>query len=148
MDNTDKQLLNIIQTGFPVTSKPYEALGKKIGISSSEALSRTRELVECGIIRKIGASFDTRKLDHVSALVAAKAPAERIEEVVRIISSFEEVTHSYERDHEYNLWFTLVCENGERLDAVLDEIANKTGIKDIHELPAERTFKIKVDFEF
>ena len=148
MDEVDKGLLNIIQTDFPISPSPYHVLGERLGISEEEALARVRALVESGIIRRIGPSFDTRKLGHVSTLVAAKVPAERLEEVAGIVSSFPQVTHNYGRDFEYNLWFTIIAKDESEIERTLDRIKARTGVSDMHELPTKRMFKIKVEFEF
>jgi DNA-binding Lrp family transcriptional regulator len=148
LDELDRRLLNIIQTEFPIDPRPFRALGERLGTSESEALARVGALAQAGVIRKIGPSFDTSRLRHVSTLVAARVPAERLEEVAEIVSSFPEVTHNYGRDHEYNLWFTLVARDGDAIRRTLDLIEQKTGISDMHSLPAERMFKIRVNFEF
>jgi DNA-binding Lrp family transcriptional regulator len=148
MDSIDKRLLNIIQDDFPLCEQPFKALGEMLGITGEEAVRRTKALAEAGIIRKISPSFDSKKLGYVSTLAAAKVPAEKLEETVEVINSYPEVTHNYGRDFDYNLWFTIICESGERLESIIEEIKAKTGISDIHSLPAERTFKIKVGFEF
>lgn len=148
MDDIDRQLLNIIQNDYPITSNPYYVLADRLGITGMEVQDRIKLLINAGIIRKIGAAFNTRKIGHVSVLVAAKVPEDTLGEVAAVVSSFPEVTHNYERDFEYNLWFTLVCENDEYIDSVIDMIKSRTGITDIHELPAEQMFKLKVDLEF
>lgn len=147
MDEIDKQLLNIAQTDFPIARRPYKLLGERLGIGEQEALRRVRRLLRSGVIRRIGPSFDSKKLGYVSTLVAAKVPEDRLDEVAAIVGSYPEVTHNYARDHEYNLWFTLICESEHRLRDVLDEIELRTGVAEMHSLPAEQTFKLKVDFE-
>ena len=148
MDALDRHLLNILQSDFPISSHPHRVLGERLGVSEDEAFARVRSLVESGIIRKIGPSFDTRRLGHASALAAARVPSERLQEVADIVSSFSQVTHNYGRDFEYNLWFTLICADEEEMRRVLGEIRASTGISDMHLLPAERMFKIKVNFKF
>lgn len=148
MDVIDKQLLNIIQADFPVAPHPYRFLAERLGISEDEALSRVRTLVESGVIRRLGASFDTRKLGHISMLVAARVPVERLQDVAEIVNSFQQVTHNYGRDHEYDLWFTLICRDADEMARVLEMIKARTGISDMHMLPAERMFKIRVNFKF
>ncbi|MGB9588366.1 MAG: AsnC family transcriptional regulator [Armatimonadota bacterium] len=148
MDYLDRQLLNIIQVDFPIASRPYQILAERLGISESEVLERVHRLFETGIIRKIGPSFDTRRLGHVSILVAARVPEERVDEVAHIISSYPQVTHNYGRKSEYNLWFTLICRDEGEMNDILESIKSRTGISEMHMLPAERTFKIKVEFEF
>ena len=39
MDSVDRQLLDIIQTGFPLTPRPYADLGQMLGIGEEEALA-------------------------------------------------------------------------------------------------------------
>jgi siroheme decarboxylase len=148
MDDIDRSILNTIQSDFPLEPRPYAVLGQKLGISEGEALGRVRGLQESGVIRKIGASFDTRRLGHVSCLVAAKVPPGRLDEVAKMVSGFPEVTHNYGRKADYNLWFTLVCENDARVDALLEHFKSATGVSEMHKLPAEKMFKIKVEFEF
>lgn len=148
MDELDKQLLNIIQTGFPVVPRPYAELGARLGVSEDEVFACVRELTESGVIRRLGASFDSRKLGHKSTLVAAKAPPERLQEVADIVSSYPQVTHNYGRDHEYNLWFTVIARDDAEIERVVNGIKARTGIDDMHTLPAERMFKIRVEFEF
>lgn len=147
MDELDKRLLNVIQADFPIAPRPYRVLGERLGISEDEALSRTRALAESGVIRRIGPSFDSRKLGHTSTLVAARVPDDRLREVADIVSSFPQVTHNYGRDHEYNLWFTLICRDDPEIERVVSEIEARTGVSDLRVLPAERMFKVKVRFE-
>ncbi|MBN2567968.1 MAG: Lrp/AsnC family transcriptional regulator, partial [Deltaproteobacteria bacterium] len=71
MDKTDRKILNIIQTGFPLEREPFKFLGEFVGISEDEALHRVQKLKEKGIIRRIGAVFDTKKMGFASTLCAA-----------------------------------------------------------------------------
>jgi len=57
------------------------------------------------------------------------------------------VTHNYLRNHAYNIWFTFIAQDMAYIDDALEEISEKTGIREILNLPAVKTFKIKVDFE-
>ena len=47
----------------------------------------------------------------------------------------------------YNIWFTFIAESAETIEQALKEIQVATGIKDLISLPAEKIFKIRVDFE-
>ena len=46
LDETDRRLLDIIQTAFPLTPRPYADLGTLLGIPEEEALERVRSLRE------------------------------------------------------------------------------------------------------
>ncbi len=148
MDSVDRDLLNMIQTDFPLDPRPYRVLGEQLGITEDEALSRVKVLAGSGVIRRIGPSFDSRRLGYASTLAAVKVPPERLEEVAALVSSYPQVTHNYGRDHEYNLWFTLVCPNRQEIERIAEEIVERAGVGGLRLLPADRMFKIRVEFEF
>ncbi len=146
MDNIDKQILDIIQTEFPLTPRPYATIGQALGITETEALARVRALKENKIIRRLGANFQSAKLGFRSTLCAAKVPEEHLENFVEVVNSYTGVTHNYLRKHNYNVWFTFIGASWEKVEATLAEITQKTGIE-ILNLPATKLFKIRVDFK-
>jgi siroheme decarboxylase len=148
MDDIDKKLLNIIQKNFPLTTEPFQAIGEKAGISEEEALRRVAKMKEEGVIRRIGAVFDSRKLGYASTLCAARVPEEKLKDFVAIVNAYPGVTHNYRRRHGYNVWFTFIAPDEETLKLSLEEIRNRTGISDILDLRVSRTFKIDASFEF
>ena len=100
-----------------------------------------------GIIRRIGAVFDGAKLGRVSTLCAARVPEEEIENFVKIVNANKNVTHNYRRDSDYNIWFTVSAANAKELKAFLKEIKEKSGVTDILDMRAVRTFKINASFD-
>jgi DNA-binding Lrp family transcriptional regulator len=66
---------------------------------------------------------------------------------VEVVNSYVGVTHNYRRDHDYNIWFTLIAPSEEKIERILHEIVELTGVGEVMSLPAERLFKIQVDFE-
>jgi len=147
MDACDRELLNEIQAGFPVQAHPYRMIGDRIGMTEEEVLSRVAKLKHEGIIRRIGASINSRRVGFVSTLLAAKVPQEKFESFVRTVNACPGVTHNYERQHEYNVWFTLIAPSLAEKQRIIRDLIERTGV-DILELPAKRIFKIRVDFKF
>lgn len=146
MDDLDKKILDVIQSDFPIEERPYAVVGEKLGASEDEVLSRVRALKESGLIRRIGANFQSRKLGFVSTLCAAKVPEEQLDEFVETVNAYPGVTHNYLRYHEFNIWFTFIAPSMDFVENALAEITEATGIKVLN-LPASKMFKIKVDFK-
>lgn len=146
LDDVDRALLDIIQTDFPLVSAPYAALGERIGISEEEAFVRVSQMRKNGLVRRLGANFPSARVGHVSTLCAAKVPPEKLETFIALVNALPGVTHNYERDHEYNIWFTLISKSAEETEAILAELSRSTGIA-ILNLPATKLFKIRVDFK-
>jgi DNA-binding Lrp family transcriptional regulator len=147
MDEMDRMILNEIQSHFPIEARPYQVLGEKLGCSEEEALQRVQDLKDREVIRRIGANCNSRKLGYTSTLCAAKVPSRLMERFVEVVNSYMGVTHNYRRDHDYNIWFTLIAPSEEKIERILREIIELTEVGEVISLPAERLFKIQVDFE-
>ena len=145
MDDVDRRLLDIIQTDFPLSPRPYAALGERTGIAEEEALRRVNALRAARIIRRMGANFQSARLGWVSTLCAAKVPEDRLEAFTTVVNACPGVTHNYLRAHAYNVWFTLISPSREQEAATLEAVERETGIAVLN-LPATRLFKIRVDF--
>lgn len=145
---TERAILDIIQCGFPLAADPYAEIGAQVGCTGEDAQAITQALRQRGLIRRLGGSFDSRRLGYHSVLVAARVAPEQLEAVAVAVGDYPEVTHNYQRDHDYNLWFTVIAETPERLQQILDDLRARPGVLALHGLPAVRTFKIRVDFAF
>jgi DNA-binding Lrp family transcriptional regulator len=147
MDNTDKKILNIIQRDFPIEKEPFKIIAEKTGLTEEDVFNRIKKLKQDGIIRRIGAVFASKELGFVSTLCAASVPEENLKAFVEIVNAYPGVTHHYRRKHEYNVWFTFIAPDDETLKKSLTEIKGKTGISEILDLRATRTFKIDASFQ-
>jgi len=112
-----------------------------------EVLGRVKGLKADGVIRRIGGNFSSRRLHFSSTLCAAKVPEDKLDRFVEAVNRYPGVTHNYLRSHEYNVWFTFIAPSMHYIEGALEEISRVTGVEEIRNLPAVRTFKIKVDFE-
>jgi DNA-binding Lrp family transcriptional regulator len=146
MDAVDRKILNILQRNFPLVAEPFKAVAEKVGISEDDVLLRIRRMKQDGIIRRIGAVFDSRKLGFVSTLCAATVPDDKLKTFVEVVNTYPGVTHNYRRHHEYNVWFTFIAPSEDDLKKNLAEITNRTGIVNILDMRASRTFKIDASF--
>ena len=152
LSELQRRILNCVQHDFPMASEPYAEMAEAISSEFPCTPQQVHQAVEAlrreGIIRRIGGSFAADKLGYVSTLVAARVQPDAIEAAAARAASYAEVTHNYERDGVYNLWFTVTASGQGRIDAILDDVRSCRGVQSVHPLPALRTFKIRVEFEF
>lgn len=147
LDDIDRAILRELQGNLPVVSRPYAALAQKVAISEKELFKRVERMMSSGIIRKFGLRIDSRKVGFASTLVAMKVPPEKIDEAAERLNEFESVTHNYAREHEYNLWFTVIEKDEEALRDTLNRIAMEVEHEEMLDLPVLRKFKIDVRFD-
>jgi len=147
MDEIDKEILNILQNEFPLVPCPFQVVADRLGIGEEDVLDRVKKMKGNGVIRRIGAIFDPRKLGYVSTLCAAKVPADKMALFTATVNASLYVTHNYRRNHDYNVWFTIIAPSEAAMQDFLAQVKNRTGVEDILNMRAVRTFKIDARFD-
>ena len=147
MDDLDKELLNEIQWSFPLVEKPFDALAKKFDIPSETIKEKLQQLKESGVIRQLSAIFDTRRLGYKSSLVAMTVEVDKLIDVANIINRHPGVSHNYERNHDFNLWFTIATPPGTNVKTEVDKFSKLSGVKATRMLPTIQMFKIGVKLD-
>lgn len=142
----DKELLNIIQTRLPLEPRPYAKVAEWLNVEEHTVLERLGWLKDNGYIRRLGTFFDSACLGYVSTLVAVKVCSEQVAAVAQAINAYPGVTHNYEREGEYNLWFTLLTADQAEQDRILTEIRCLPGVEGLLSLPAIEKYKVSVEF--
>jgi DNA-binding Lrp family transcriptional regulator len=146
-DALDSQLINLLQYEFPLAKEPYRELAMRLDIPEDEILTRIRRLKTDGVIREIGPIFNSKMLGLASTLVALRVPEHAVDRAAQIINSYVGVTHNYEREGEYNIWFTLTAASEEGLASMLEEIKGKIHPLDSLVVPIKRVLKLKTNFK-
>ncbi len=143
------EILYMIQKDFPMVKKPFESIGKNLGVSEDKVISIIREQKENKMIRQISAIFDTKSLGYKSSLVAFKIDEANIEEATSIINAHPGVSHNYERNHSFNIWFTIAVSpsSNMRLEDTVKRLAKLTNAEDYILLPTLKMFKIAVKLD-
>ena len=139
-------LLTAMQRGVPLVPRPFAALGAAAGLSEDATLDAIRAQSASGVLREISAVLEGSLLDHDSALVAATVPADRLEAVAEVVSAHPTVTHCYEREHSYNLWFTIAVPMSEGVERHLRLLEREADAGPFWPLRRTHTFKIGVNF--
>jgi siroheme decarboxylase len=149
LDETDKRLMNLLQSNFPLDPEPFALVASEAELEIDDVLARTQRLLDGRIIREITPIFDTRALGYESMLVAAKVDAEHPQRAAQIVNAHPGVSHNYLRTHEFNLWFTIATPPDSELGlkGTLEALIEETGAESMRELPTLTLFKINMNLE-
>jgi DNA-binding Lrp family transcriptional regulator len=149
MDPLDKQILDALQMDFPIAPRPYAVIAERLNLTEEVVWQRVQALQQEGVIRRLGASLDSRKLGYQSTLVGIRVDAAHFDQAVRMLDAYPEVTHCYQRQNEYNIWFTLIAVNQDRITDILNEIQQALSLseEDILNAPVEKLFKLDARFK-
>jgi DNA-binding Lrp family transcriptional regulator len=149
LDETDKRLMNLLQSSFPIDPEPFALVASEAELELDDVLVRTQRLLDGRIIREITPIFDTRALGYESMLVAAKVDSEHPQRAAQIVNSHPGVSHNYLRTHDFNLWFTIATPPDSELGlhGTLEVLMRETGAESMRELPTLTLFKINMNLE-
>lgn len=144
MDGLQKRLLASFQRGVPLTPTPYAKMAEQLGADEEGVLAALAALMQDGVISRIGPVFRTSRIG-AGTLAAMQVPAERLDEVASIVSSFDAVNHNYEREHRFNLWFVVVAADEGQVQATLAEIERRAMLP-VMSLPMLEEYHIDLGF--
>ncbi|MBJ7347044.1 MAG: AsnC family transcriptional regulator [Thermoleophilaceae bacterium] len=149
LDESDKQLLNLLQSSFPLEPRPFLPIATQLGVSEEAVLKRTQELLDARIIRELTPIFDTRALGYSSLLVAARVDPDNPHRAAKVINAHPGVSHNYLRNHDFNLWFTIATPPDSKLglERTLEILADEAGADSVRQLPTLKLFKINMNLE-
>jgi len=134
---------------FPICSDPYGVISDRLGIDKDALLARVKALIGSGTIRRIGISVDSRKMGYSSTLAAVRVKPDQVDTACEIIETYPEITHSYLRNDKFNIWFTVIAIDQQRIQEVLKELRIKLNleISDVLDLPVKQLFKLDARFK-
>ncbi len=148
MDDIDSRILRELQHNFPLSERPYEVVAERLQISTEQLWAHVQRMLDDGVIRRMGASFDSNKLGFRSTLAAVSVEPEFVDRAAEVIGRFPEVTHNYLRDDVFNIWFTLIAVDEKRIEEVLEEIRTTLSLEKsaVLNLPVKELFKLDARF--
>ncbi|MDR1993876.1 MAG: AsnC family transcriptional regulator [Nitrososphaerota archaeon] len=150
LDETDKKILQTLQDDFPIVPQPWKEISHRLNIPQQELTTRITHLKENGTIQKIGPIFDAAKIGQkASTLVALRIDTKKIQETAKLINTYDNITHNYQRDDPYNIWFTLTAQTTKEINTTIEQIRQKLNIppQDILNLPTQHRYKINATFQ-
>jgi len=139
LDELDKQLLNLLQKGLPICEQPFLEVSSQLNTDENTVLTKLQVMLDKGILSRFGPMFDAACLGGAFTLAAIEVPEQRFSEVAKIVNSFEQVAHNYQREHRLNMWFVIGSENSDEIAEVIAQIEQKTGLTVVN-MPKEHEF--------
>ena len=144
LDWLDRRLLDAYQRDFPICEMPFAEIATRLHCRANEVLQRLAVLERRGVVSRVGPVFAPGRIG-ASTLAAMAVPGARLESVAEWVNRHWAVNHTYEREHEFNLWFVLAAPNAGELYETLADIRRRTGLE-VLDLRLERTYDIELEF--
>ncbi|MBS4097644.1 MAG: AsnC family transcriptional regulator [Sulfuricella sp.] len=146
MDDLDRAIINHLQGGFPVCSRPFAEAAAQLGTSEAELIARIDKLLAAKVLSRFGPLYHAERLGGALSLAALKVPPEDFERVTERVNALPEVAHNYARDHALSMWFVLATETPQQqLDAIA-RIERDTGYP-VYNMPKIKEYFIGLRFE-
>jgi siroheme decarboxylase len=142
----DVAVIRALQGDMPVVPEPYAPAAAEVGISQDDLLTHLEGMRERKALRRVAAIlFHRRAGFSANGMGVWNVPEERIMEVAPLMASFRGISHCYQRptyeDWHYSVFTMAHGRSKEECDAILDSIAEETGIEDRRTLYSSTEFK-------
>ncbi len=147
LSELDLAVIRTLQGDMPVIPEPYAPGGEGDRDHPGRAARRTsRRCSERKALRRVAAIlFHRRAGFSANGMGVWNVPDERIMEVAPLMASFRGISHCYQRptyeDWPYSVFTMAHGRSKEECDAILDSIAEESGIEDRRTLYSSTEFK-------
>ena len=141
LDAIDRQIINVLQGGFPIVDEPYGAVASWLGIDETDLIRRIGAMLHRGALTRFGPLFNSERLGGAVTLAALAVPEDRYDEVAGLVNGHCEVAHNYARDHKLNMWFVIATETPEQIGDVINKIEFETRLE-VFNFPKEKEYFI------
>jgi DNA-binding Lrp family transcriptional regulator len=141
IDDTDRQIINALQGGFPICERPYLTAANRFEISEDHLIVRLKRLVGERILSRFGPMYDAEKMGGAVTLCAMAVPEDRFDEVADLVNRRREVAHNYARTHRLNMWFVLASDDPADIARIIAEIEAEAGLK-VFDFPKQEEYFI------
>lgn len=146
LDQIDRSILDHLQDGFPICSRPFAQLAPFFNLSESELIDRVHRLRSNGVLSRFGPLFQVEALGGAYCLAAIAVPEKRWDSTVKAVNRHPEVAHNYRRDHSLNMWFVLATAHPQDIASCLAAIEAETGLA-VFAFPKEKEYALSLKLE-
>jgi siroheme decarboxylase len=145
-DERDIAVIRALQGDMPLVGEPYAPAAAALGMSQQALLDHLSAMQERGLLRRVAAILYHRRAGFsANGMGVWKVPDEQIADIGRRMAAVRGVSHCYQRptyaDWPYSVFTMAHGRSKEECDAVLDAIAEKTGISERATLYSSTEFK-------
>ena len=146
MDELDRRIVNRLQGDFPVSKRPFADVAVELRTNEQTLIERLQRLLDERLLTRFGPMYQAERLGGGLTLAAMQVPERDLDRVVAEVNAYPEVAHNYQREHDLNVWFVLATDTPERIDAVIAEIAARTGYP-VYNMPKREEFFVGLRLE-
>jgi DNA-binding Lrp family transcriptional regulator len=145
-DERDIAVIKALQGDMPIVSEPYAPAAKVLGMAQEELLEHLMSMQERGLLRRVAAIlFHRRAGFSANGMGVWNVPDERIMELGPQMAAYRGISHCYQRptyqDWPYSIFTMAHGRSKDECDAILDSIADSTGIDERATLYSSTEFK-------
>lgn len=148
----DKSIIRRVQEDLPLVPEPYKEIARELGITEDELMNKIKEFCSSGIIRRFGTIVNHRNIGFTSnAMVVWIVPEDLIEVACKIMISFPQVSHCYQRPTfpkwPYNVFTMIHGQSNQECERIAKEIASAINIENYNLLYSTKELK-KVSMKY
>jgi DNA-binding Lrp family transcriptional regulator len=146
LSELDLAVIRSLQGDMPVVPEPYGPAAEELGISQQRLLEQLESMRERRALRRVAAILYHRRAGFsANGMGVWRVSEERVLELGPRMASFRGISHCYQRptypDWPYSLFTMAHGRSKEECDAILDSIAEDTGIEERRTLYSSTEFK-------
>lgn len=105
LDALDHRIIRATQSGLPLTSTTYTEVALQVDSDTATVMQRMQEMLESGVIRRIGAIPNHYKLGlHGNGMSVWDVPDDRLAAMGKQVGRLDFVSHCYERPRHLPQW--------------------------------------------
>jgi siroheme decarboxylase len=105
MDDIDRKLISVTQSGITIERTPYQAIADNLGTTQRDVLQRLQKMLGCGIIRRIGAVPNHYRLGLIAnGMTVWDVDDDKVIELGNSIGQLDCVSHCYQRPRHLPVW--------------------------------------------
>lgn len=140
------RIVRCIQEDLPLVEAPFRAWAESLDMGETKLIETMNRWLQQGFIRRFAAVLNHRQVGFSSnGMVVWNCPRDRIDEYGRILSSYPEVSHCYQRpsysEWPFNLYAMIHGRSADDCRKVAERLGEAIGMKEYEILFSTKEFK-------